>query len=66
MSERFWWPENTTQISEYVRSCGVCQRSNRSREQVRAPMQSVPIGGPFEMLHGNGLRWLREATSTYW
>ena len=49
-SERFSWPGQTTQFREYVRSCRVCQRCNRRREQVRAPSKSVPIGGPFEML----------------
>ena len=49
ISERFWWPMYTTQVGEYVRSCERCQKRNPVKKSF-VPMQSVPVGGPFEMI----------------
>lgn len=49
IGERFWWPGYTLQVTEWVRSCHACQARNKARERVSAPMQSIPIGQPFEM-----------------
>ena len=49
INTRFWWPGYTLQATEWVKSCHACQASNRAQARVSAPMQSIPIGQPFEM-----------------
>ena len=49
ITTRFWWPGYTLQATEWVKSCHACQAKNRAQARASAPMQSIPIGQPFEM-----------------
>ena len=49
LEERAWWPGYTTDVMDWVR-CEVCERRKGPAVNPRAPLMSVPIGSPMEML----------------
>ena len=58
---RYYWHNFTRDILEFIESCTSCQRRKRP-----VPLQSIPVGGPFEMLDMDilELRKQRETTNT--
>ena len=50
LEERAWWPGYTTDVMDWVRCCEVCARRKGPAVNPRAPLMSVPIGSPMEML----------------
>ena len=50
VAERFWWPGCTRAVENYVASCVKCQQRKMPVKKTKAALQTVPVGGPFEML----------------
>ena len=44
---RFWWRHVTSDTTEYVRSCVVCQKANPVNKPPPATLHPVPVGGLF-------------------
>ena len=49
-TEICWWPGHTRDIQAYVESCVPCSQKKQSKESIQAELQSIPIGGPMEMI----------------
>lgn len=45
-----WWPGYTKDVKDYVQSCDECSRKKRLQQPTRAQLQTIPVGGPMEML----------------
>ena len=50
VAKRFWWPGYTRAVENYVASCVECQQRKMPVKKTKAALQTVPVGGPFEML----------------
>lgn len=50
VTERYWWPGYTMDGMDWVRCCETCARRKGPAINPRAPLISVPIGAPLEML----------------
>ena len=50
LEERAWWPGYTTDVMDWVNCCELCARTKGPVLNTRAPMMSVPIKSPMEML----------------
>ena len=50
VAEQFWWPGYTRAVECYVASCVKCQQRKMPAKKTKAALQTVPVGGPFEML----------------
>ncbi len=52
ISKHFYWPGVKSAVSNFCRSCDVCQRAGKSNQTVpKAPLNPIPvIGEPFEKL----------------
>lgn len=47
----FFWPRMTKEITEYVRSCDICQRMGKGKKPNRAPLIPLPvISEPFSRI----------------
>ena len=47
---QFWWPGYSTDVIEYIRKCEPCSQRKAPSGKQRAPMESVTIGRPMEMI----------------
>ena len=47
---QFWWPGYTNDTVEYVKACQECSQRRNPPGNRRAPMRSIPIGRPMEMI----------------
>ena len=45
-----WWPGYTSDTADWIRCCESCARRKSPAVNPRAPLISVPIGAPMEML----------------
>ena len=50
VSEICWWPGYTKDIQTYIHTCQQCARKKQPKNPIQADLQSIPIGGPMEML----------------
>ena len=48
--ERYYWHNFTVDTTEFIRTCDTCQRRTGPKPTPRAMLESVPVGGPFEMV----------------
>ena len=48
--ERYHWHKFTVDTTEFIRTCDTCQRRTGPKPTPRAMLESVPVGGPFEMI----------------
>ena len=48
--EGFWWPGYVSDVQHWVQSCNTCARTKPPHRSPRAPLQSIPVGGPMEAL----------------
>ena len=48
--ERFWWPGYVNDIQEWLRTCNVCGKAKAPCPRALAELQSIPVGGPMEIL----------------
>ena len=45
---RYFWPGMYTDITNWVKSCEVCCQRKRAQVPIRAQMQPMPVGAPFQ------------------
>ena len=50
ISTRYWWKGMRAEVRYFCRSCLVCASRKETGKKRRPPLQSVPVGGPFEMV----------------
>jgi transposase InsO family protein len=51
LSRKYWWPRLSSDVKEYVQTCGVCQRTKHRRHAPYGELKSLPIPkGPFQQL----------------
>ena len=48
--QRYYWPGFSADVDDYIRRCSTCQRANAVAPRPKAPLRSIPVGGPFEMM----------------
>ena len=48
--DRFYWPGFSRAVKDFVLQCFVCQKRRDPLHHPKAQIQSIPIGGPFEMI----------------
>ena len=47
----FWWPRCNKEITDYVRSCDLCQRVGKGLHPQKAPLKSLPvISKPYDLI----------------
>ena len=50
MSRRYWWKGMRVDVRRFCRRCLVCASRKGTGRKKRPPLQSVAVGGPFEMV----------------
>ena len=50
VEEKFWWPGYTKDVEHWVKECSKCAQRKNPHRRARAALQSIPVGGPMEML----------------
>lgn len=50
LSTRYWWQGMRADVRHFCRSCLVCASRKGTGRGGRPPLQSIPVGGPFEMV----------------
>ena len=50
IQQRFYWPDWLDDVKAHVSQCESCAQKKGPRRLPKAPMSSIPIGGPFEMV----------------
>ena len=50
MSRRYWWKGMRADVRRFCRRCLVCASRKGTGRKKRPPLQSVAVGGPFEMV----------------
>ena len=48
--ERFYWPGYVRAVEEFVETCETCQRRKNQVAIAKAPLQPIPVSGPFDMI----------------
>ena len=48
--ERYYWPGFSADVKRYIRECPACQRTFVLTPRPKAPLRSIPVGSPFDML----------------
>ena len=48
---KYYWPKMFQEISDFVRSCEICQRVKRHAHPNTYPLNPLPVAGVFERLH---------------
>ena len=43
IQERFYWPTITKDVTEFVKTCDVCQRTNKAFKKNRGELQPIPV-----------------------
>ncbi len=49
MKDRFYWPQMTSEVEKYVKSCGRCM-ARKTLPQKRAPLSNITSSGPMELI----------------
>ena len=50
LSTQYWWRGMRADVRRYCRSCLICVSRKGTGRKKRPPLQSIPVGGPFEMI----------------
>ena len=50
MRTRYWWKGMKSDVAKFCKSCLVCASRKGTGRKQRPPLQSIPVGGPFEMV----------------
>eukprot|EP00118_Oscarella_pearsei_P024332 m.304090 g.304090 ORF g.304090 m.304090 type:complete len:700 (+) comp40844_c0_seq33:2686-4785(+) len=50
VKELFWWPSYSSDVVKWVERCAPCEQKRKPVGKPRAPMQSIPVGRPMEMI----------------
>ena len=50
LENRFWWLGMTQDVKDWIRCCEPCAKRKMPAIRPRAPLKSIPVGGPWEML----------------
>ena len=61
LRRQYWWPGMRAAVWRYCRSCLVCAARKGQSRSFKAPLQPLPVGGPFDRV---GVDVLLAATST--
>ncbi len=48
VKDRFYWPQVTSEVEKYVKSCGRCM-ARKTLPQKRAPLSNITSSGPMEL-----------------
>ena len=48
--QRYYWPGFSSSVDDYIRHCSTCQQTSPAVPRPKAPLQPIPVGGPFEMI----------------
>ena len=48
--QRYYWPGFSSSVDDYIRHCSTCQKTSPAVPRPKAPLQPIPVGGPFEMI----------------
>ena len=48
--QRYYWPGFSADVDDYIRRCSTCQRANAVAPCPKAPLRSISVGGPFEIV----------------
>ncbi len=48
---KYYWHNMAKEIEDYIRSCVTCQQVKNPTHARRAPLQPLPVGGPFSRIH---------------
>jgi hypothetical protein len=48
IKQRYYWPQMTQDVEDFVKSCDICQRRHGKGKQT--PIYPIPVGQPFEKL----------------
>ncbi len=49
VKDRFYWPQVTSEVEKYVKSCGRCM-ARKTLPQKRAPLSNITSSGPMELI----------------
>ncbi|RXN17862.1 Retrovirus-related Pol polyprotein from transposon 297 [Labeo rohita] len=49
VKDRFYWPQMTSQVEKYVKSCGRCM-ARKTLPLKRAPLSNITSSGPMELI----------------
>lgn len=49
VKDRFYWPQMTSEVEKYVKSCGRCM-ARKTLPQKRAPLSNITSSGPMELI----------------
>ena len=60
--KRSWWPGYAKCIQEWIQRCKSCAERKAPGHKLKAPLYSIPVGGPMEMLAMDFLGPLPETT----
>ena len=50
VKERFYWPSYSKDVTDWVRTCGRCAARKSPVPKNRAPLQSVKVGFPMQLV----------------
>ena len=62
LKEQFYWPGHWNDVREWCRTCSVCASRKTPVPKNRAPLQSVSVGAPLQMVAMDILGPLPEST----
>ena len=48
LRRQYWWPGMRAAVRRYCRSCLVCASRKGQSRSFKAPLQPLPVGGPFD------------------
>ena len=57
----YYWPRFSSSVDYYIRHCSSCQQTSPAVPRPKAPLQPIPVGGPFEKIAMDFLELQRTA-----
>ena len=50
VSRNWWWPDLPKEVEKIVSACDICQRVGPKRKKDKAPIETIMVEGPWEVV----------------